>query len=107
MTDIHFLYFEDCPSHPDALARLKQVMDEEGVADEVRITKVETDEQAAQWHFVGSPTIHINGEDIAPPPADAPTMLTCRVYQLENGRFSPLPSKNMIRTALQNAETTQ
>lgn len=103
MTDIHFLYFEDCPSHPDALARLKQVMAEEGTDAEIRITKVETEDEAAQWQFIGSPTIHVDGQDIAPPPADAPTMLTCRVYQLENGRMSPLPSENMIRTALQNA----
>lgn len=103
MINIHFLYFEDCPSHPDALARLKQVMAEEGTDAEIRITKVETEDEAAQWRFTGSPTIHVDGQDIAPPPADAPTMLTCRVYQLENGRMSPLPSENMIRTALQNA----
>lgn len=101
--DIHFLYFEDCPSHPDALARLKQVMADEGITDEIRITKVETEAQAQQWGFTGSPTIQINGADIVPPPPDAPAMLTCRVYQLENGRFSPLPSADMIRTALKKA----
>jgi hypothetical protein len=106
MIDIHFLYFEDCPSHPDALARLKQVMAEEGIEDDIRITKVETEDEAQQWRFVGSPTIQINGKDIVPPPPEAPTMLTCRVYQLENGRFSPLPSTEMIRDALQNAKQT-
>jgi hypothetical protein len=102
--DIHFLYFEDCPSHESGLERLKTVMTEEGIDEEIRITKVETDAQAAQWRFVGSPTILVNGEDIIPPPQDTPTMLTCRVYQLENGRYSPLPSPNMIRKALKNTK---
>ena len=101
--DIHFLYFEDCPSHEPALERLKQVMAQEGIHDDIRITKVETEAEAQQWHFVGSPTIQVDGMDVVTPPEDAPTMLTCRVYHLENGRFSPLPSENMIRHALQKA----
>ncbi len=102
--DIHFLYFEDCPSHPAALERLQQVLAEEGVTDDIRITKVETEAQAQQWRFVGSPTIQIEGEDIVPPPGDAPAMLTCRVYQLEDARFSPLPSAQMIRNKLRQAQ---
>ena len=102
--DIHFLYFEDCPSHESGLERLRDVMAQEQITAEIRITKVETEEQAAQWGFVGSPTILIDGKDMVPPPPDAPTALTCRVYQWDDGRFSPLPSPDMIRKALKQAK---
>jgi hypothetical protein len=101
--EITFLYFEDCPSHEAALARLRQVMAEEGVRTEIEIVKVETDEQAQSRRFVGSPTILIDGRDIDPLPADVQVALTCRAYQLEDGRISPLPSADMIRRALRRA----
>jgi hypothetical protein len=100
---ITFLYFEDCPSHEAALTRLRQVMAEEDVQAEIEIVKVETDEQAQSRHFVGSPTILIDGRDIDPLPADIQVALTCRAYQLEDGRISPLPSADMIRRALRRA----
>jgi hypothetical protein len=101
--EITFLYFEDCPSHEAALARLRQVMAEEGIQAEIEIVKVETDEQAQSRRFVGSPTILIDGQDIDPLPADIQVALTCRAYQLEDGRISPLPSANMVRRALRRA----
>ena len=97
---ITFLYYEECPSHDVALGRLRQVMSEEGVQAEIEIIKVETDEEAQRLHFVGSPTILINGRDIDPPPPDTYYALTCRAYRLEDGRMSPLPSPDMIRRAL-------
>lgn len=103
--EIQFLYYEDCLSHEQALARLRQVMAEEGIEKDIEIIKVETEEQAAAWHFTGSPTILINGQDIDPPPAGAYYALTCRVYRWDDGRFSPLPSPDMIRTALRSVLT--
>ncbi|NOZ28081.1 MAG: DUF2703 domain-containing protein [Chloroflexi bacterium] len=100
---ICFLYYEDCPSHEQALARLRQVMAEEGVQEEIEIIKVETEEQAQALQFIGSPTIRVDGRDIDPPPPDAYYALTCRAYRLEDGRISPLPSTEMIRRALRSA----
>jgi hypothetical protein len=100
---IDFLYYEDCPSHDAALERLHEVLDEEGVRAGIEITKVETSDQAQRLRFVGSPTILVEGQDIDPPPAEAPYALTCRVYRWEDGRFSPLPSPDMIRRALRAA----
>lgn len=97
---ITFQYFEDCPSHEDGLARLKEVLAEEGIDTEIEIIRVETDAQAQALRFTGSPTILVNGEDIVPISQDAYYNLTCRVYWLEDGRASPLPSKDMIRQAL-------
>ena len=100
---VTFLYYEECPSHDVALERLRSVLSEEDVEAEIEITKVETEAQAQRLHFIGSPTIRIDGRDIDPPSSEAYYALTCRAYQLEDGRISPLPSPNMIRRALRSA----
>ncbi len=96
---VSFLYYEECPSHDLALERLREVMAEESIPGEVEVIKVETEEQARELRFVGSPTIRVDGQDIDPP-SDSRYALTCRVYHLKDDRISPLPSKDMIRRAL-------
>ena len=98
---VSFLYYEDCPSHDLALERLREVMAEEGIPDEVEVIKVETKEQARELCFIGSPTIRVDGQDIDPP-SDSHYALTCRTYRLADGRVSPLPSKDMIQRALRS-----
>lgn len=93
---VSFLYYEECPSHELALGRLREVMAEEGIPSEVEVVKVETEDQARQLRFVGSPTIRVDGLDIDPP-SDSLYALTCRAYSLEDDRISPLPSREMIR----------
>lgn len=105
--EIEFQYYEDCPSHDDALDRLKTVLAEEGIDASISVVKVETDEQAQALRFIGSPTILVDGEDIDPPGPDAHYALTCRAYRLETGRVSPLPSPGMIRRALQAARVQE
>ncbi len=100
---IQFLYYEDCPSHEAGLQRLQQVMAELGITDPIEIIKVESEEEAARWGFIRSPTILLNGQDIDPPPAGTPAALTCRTYRWPDGRFSPLPSPEQIRLALLQA----
>jgi hypothetical protein len=102
---VSFLYFEECPSHDLALERLREVMAEEGILSEVEVFKVETEDQARQLRFVGSPTIHVDGQDIDPP-SDPRYALACRAYRLEDQRVSPLPSKDMIRRALRSQART-
>jgi hypothetical protein len=98
---VSFLYYEDCPSHGLALERVREVMAEEDTPGEVEVVRVETEEQARELRFVGSPTIRVDGQDIDPP-TDSRYALTCRAYRLADGRISPLPSKGMIRRALRS-----
>jgi hypothetical protein len=101
---IEFLYWEECPSHPEARRRLQEVMAELGVDTVVDEIEVLTDEEARHLRFPGSPTIRVDGIDIDPNGAlQMGTALTCRVYVLKDGRFSPVPSKEMIRRALKAA----
>ena len=103
---VSFLYYEDCPSHDVALERLREVMDEEDIPGVVEVVKVETEEQARELHFVGSPTIRVDGQDIDPPD-DSHYALTCRAYRLSDDRISPLPSKDMIRWAVRSLARSQ
>ena len=97
---VSFLFYENCPSHELALERLRRVLAEEGIDTDVEVVEVESEEQARQLRFIGSPTIRLNGQDIDPPPPDSHYALTCRAYRLEDGRISPLPSRDTIRRAV-------
>ena len=48
-----------------AVEVVRPVLDAVGVGIEVRKTLVQTEEQARALRFVSSPTIHVNGQDIA------------------------------------------
>ena len=103
---ITFLYSEDCPSHGEALRRLRRSIEMEDVRADVDIVRVDTDEDAKKLKFVGSPTILVNGHDIDPS-ANPYYALTCRAYTLEDGRISPLPPEAMIRRALREAKAKE
>ncbi len=96
---IEFLYWEECPSHTETLARLREVLKESELDPPVERIHVETDDQAVSLKFPGSPTIRIDGADLFPVP-DEMVGLTCRVYYTPEGRVTPLPTKDMIRSAL-------
>jgi hypothetical protein len=104
---VELLYWEGCPSHPQALAQLREAMRELGLDSEgVEVRHVGTDEDAEAERFVGSPTIRIDGVDVQDP-GDEPTALTCRIYHRRDGRISPLPDPADVRDALHNAITTR
>ena len=101
---IEFLYWRECPSHETALARLYDVLRDEGVTPSVELVHVGTEQEAARWQFPGSPTIRIDGNDIAEPPEGPGQFgLTCRAYRTDDGRISPLPSTEALRRAVRAA----
>jgi hypothetical protein len=100
---VEFLYWAGCPSHPKALADLRDALAETGLdPDSVVVREVRAEEEASAEGFVGSPTIRIDGVDIQPP-VDEPTGLTCRVYMRRDGRVSPTPDPADLRDALRAA----
>jgi hypothetical protein len=102
---VELLFWEGCPSHTKALAELRETMADLGLdPDGIVVRKVLTDPDAEREHFVGSPTIRIDGVDVQPPD-DEPVGLTCRVYRRRDGRISPTPDPADVRTALFAAKT--
>ena len=102
---VEFLFWEDCPSHSEALARVREVVAELSLTSPIEQIQVLTEDDAERLAFPGSPTIRVNGIDIDPQgAAEMGTALTCRIYRLEDGRISPLPSKEMIQRALSGSK---
>lgn len=97
---VQLLYWEGCPSHPEARALLQEVLDERGIDAPIELHEVATQEEAAALAFPGSPTIRIDGADVDPTGAEAPPSLSCRVYRLPDGRVSPVPSREQLEEAL-------
>jgi hypothetical protein len=97
---IELLFWDGCPSHPEAQALLEQVLAERGLGVEIEVRKVRTKEEARVLRFPGSPTIRIDGRDVDPLGAGARPSLTCRLYSLPDGRVSPIPSREQLEEAL-------
>jgi len=100
---VELLWWDGCPSYPEALTELKRILREEGVDAHVELVEVASDEQARRERFPGSPTVRIDGEDVVTPANGGPFSLTCRVYRLRDGRISPTPDPEDMRAAIRRA----
>lgn len=102
---VELLWWEGCPSHPKALADLQAAMASLGLDPQtIELREIESEADAQHERFVGSPTIRIDGVDVAPV-EDEPVALTCRIYHRRDGRISPTPDPDDLRDALRNAMT--
>jgi hypothetical protein len=101
--EAELFWWEGCPSTEKALETLREVLAAEGLdPDAVSLREVRSDEDAERVGFVGSPTIRIDGVEVAPS-EDEPVGLTCRVYRLRDGRVSPTPDPEDIREVIRSA----
>jgi hypothetical protein len=100
---VELLWWEGCPSHERAAERLADTL-REMKREDVRVERVEVTsaDQAAERHFPGSPTFQVGGADLFPAP-DAPPSLGCRIFPLDDGRLSPLPSAAQLEATLREA----
>lgn len=97
---VELLWWSGCPSHSKAKDLLEKAMSDAGLDPaSLEMVQVVTDDEAAREHFIGSPTIRINGRDIVPDD-QTPTALTCRLYFRRDGRPSPLPDPADLHDAL-------
>ncbi len=100
---VELLYWEGCPSHPRALAELREELAATGLDPQaVTVREVRSDADAARERFTGSPTIRIDGRDVVDPGGE-PVLLTCRIYHRRDGRISPVPDPHDVRDALRAA----
>jgi hypothetical protein len=99
---IEVLYVPDCPHHPSAVKQLRDVLLAEGVRTEIIEVAVLDAKAAEELRFRGSPTIRINGRDIAgeshTPQAFA---LACRVYP--GAKAAGIPPLEMMQRAVHEA----
>ena len=101
MPRIELLYWAGCPSYPEAETLVVDVLRAAGIAADLTLREVLTQAEAEELHFVGSPTILVDGRDVDPEGAAVGRpALNCRVYRAEDGRVSPVPSRAQIQRAL-------
>ena len=100
---VELLYFEGCPSYAELLPRLKQLIADEGIEEQVELRRVETPEEAALERFLGSPTVRIDGEDVDPTANGRDDFgIECRLYRTDEG-LTRTPPEEWIRAALDGA----
>lgn len=101
---IELVWWEGCPSWSRTLEDLRAAVTEAGLdPDRIVVREIDDDAQAEAEHFVGSPTILVDGQDIQPPGDEELPGLTCRLYRLRDGRLSPTPDPADVRDALARA----
>ena len=101
MRSIELLFWDGCPSHPEAEALLRAVLAKQGLDAAIERIEVRTQEDAEALGFVGSPTIRIDGRDVDEDgAARSRPSLTCRIYTRPDGTVSPVPSRAQIERAL-------
>ena len=99
---IEVFYVPDCPHHPSAVHQLRDVLSAEGVRTEIDEIAVMDAKAAEEYRFRGSPTIKINGRDIAGESHSPQSFaLACRMYPgaIEAG----VPPLEMMQRAVREA----
>ena len=96
---IEVLYVAECPSHPAAVRLVKGILAAQGVVTEVHEVVVRDEGMASELRFLGSPTIRINGRDVAEEAQKAQSFaLSCRLYP--GSQQVGLPPAEMIHRAV-------
>jgi hypothetical protein len=94
---VQLLTFPGCPNAVAARELLQRVLTSSGTCasiEDVDTTAPETPEELRGW---GSPTILINGHDVA---HETPRGSCCRLYRDAEGRARGTPDESLLRSAL-------
>lgn len=105
---IEVLYLPDCPHYVTALGLIHEVLAETGIAAQVELVRVETEEDARRLEFIGSPTVRVDGVDVETYVTFAaqgdhsgrPYRLRCRLYA-EDGEALGWPGRRMLRDTIE------
>lgn len=96
---IEVLYVADCPSQSAAVKLVQDVLTAQRVAADIQEVLVTDRGMADQLKFPGSPTIRINGRDVAGEPSESQAFgLSCRLYP--GTQPGGLPTVEMVRRAV-------
>lgn len=99
---IEILYFEGCPNHRGLEDRVRELLAESGVAMSISLRRIDSDEQAAEERFLGSPTIRVNGLDVDPTADGRDSYgLMCRVYVTDDGLRGTPPDEWIVNAVRQ------
>ncbi|HEV2342010.1 MAG TPA: hypothetical protein VGS15_09445 [Candidatus Acidoferrales bacterium] len=99
---VEVLYFPGCPHRGRAIEEVGRALVSEEIAAAITEIEIRDNEEAERHKFCGSPTIRINGRDVAPASPSARVVgLQCRLYP---GSEQPgVPPHDLLRRALREA----
>lgn len=96
---VEILYFDGCPNHRPLVARVLARLRAAGIDAELASRRVESEQEARELRFLGSPTVRIDGRDVEPEAATRSDYgLKCRLYR-SAGEVSGQPSDQLIVAA--------
>lgn len=96
---VEILYFDGCPNHRSLVARVLARLRAAGIDAELASRRVESEQEARELRFLGSPTVRIDGRDVEPEAATRSDYgLKCRLYR-SAGEVSGQPSDQLIVAA--------
>lgn len=97
---IELLVVPQCPHESAAAEVLTQALTDIGLGSAgFSVTVIESQEDADRRHFIGSPTICVDGADVFPEPG-LPASIACRLYP---GLRAGVPELRDLRQALKRA----
>ncbi len=96
------LYIPDCPNLAAARTQTVRLLKEQGLPGNVDEIEVPDRAAAESLRFTGSPTIRIDGEDVAATVGAIVPAFSCRTYEVD-GRLSGLPADGLVRAAIRRA----
>jgi hypothetical protein len=103
-TSVQLLSFDDCPNVVATRESLRAAMASAGIRatiEEIDLSSPKTSEQLRAW---GSPTVLVNGRDVAG--TEGPAGTACRLYKDDSGRMVGYPPASLLRSALTGGPMT-
>jgi hypothetical protein len=104
-TDVVLIHDPDCPNVAEARSILRRALAATGRPPRWREFDRNAADTPAEWRAFGSPTILVNGHDVADMEASAGGN-SCRVYRSRDGRLSGVPSVEQIASVLRGASAS-
>lgn len=100
---IELLTFAGCPHAKPARTLIDTALAELRVTAEIHTIEVRDHTDALAKHFLGSPSIRVDGQDIEESQIGCREFsMRCRVYQSNSG-LTGLPPKELLHAALERA----
>lgn len=97
---VTLLVIADCPNSTTAAAVLGDALASiDQPRDSFSTVVIQSAEDAAMRHFIGSPSIYVDGRDILPVPG-AQAAVACRAYVHADGSRHAMPEKEALIRAL-------
>ena len=94
---VEVFYSKDCPYHQPTVVRAREVIADLGLNADIEEIEVTNQSDAEQVHFLGSPTVKVDGVDIDPNALGKKGyFLSCRLYG-----GSGIPPREMLERALE------